>query len=256
MRESICYIESTESTNNTLKILSEKESLSEGYMVYTDFQTAGKGQPGNSWESEKGKNLLFSILLYPHNVPIQSQFILSQITCLAIKKVLDVYTDDISIKWPNDIYWRDKKVCGILIENSLKRDKIDRCIIGIGLNVNQEIFTGNAPNPVSLKQITGKEIDREEILFEIHNELFQLYQNIDNKAIQREYHRNLYRKDGFHPYTDAVTKEQFQARIEHVEPDGRLILITEAGERREYYFKEVIAHPKSPEGGDLKRGLF
>ena len=248
MRESNYYIETTESTNSTLKILSDKESLPEGYVVYTDFQTAGKGQPGNSWESEKGKNLLFSILLFPQNIPIQSQFILSQIICLAIKKVLDEYSDDISIKWPNDIYWKEKKICGILIENSLLRDKINKCIIGIGLNINQEVFASNAPNPVSLKQITGKEMDREKILFDIHSQLFHLYQNPDFENIQKEYHRNLYRKDGFHPYKDAQTKEHFLARIEKVEPDGKLILITENGEQREYYFKEVTAHPNPPEG--------
>lgn len=220
--------------------MARKEKLPEGFMLYTDFQTAGKGQPGNSWESENGKNLLFSILLYPENIQINKQFILSQLTCLAIKKVLDKYTDNISIKWSNDIYWKEKKICGILIENSLIRDKIGQCIIGIGLNINQEIFTSNAPNPVSLKQITGKEMECDKILFDIRNELIILYKNLDFEKIQQEYHQNLYRKEGFHPYTDTTTKEKFLARIEKVEPDGKLILITENGERKEYYFKEVV----------------
>ena len=240
MNQLYCYTENTESTNNLLKELSLKEKLPEGYLVYTDFQTAGKGQPGNSWESENGKNLLFSILIYPHNILITEQFILSQITSLAIKKVLDNYTGDITIKWPNDIYWKEKKICGILIENSLLRDKIDKCIIGIGLNINQEVFDSNAPNPVSLKQITGKETDRDKILLNIHHQLITLYKNTDIENIQQKYHHNLYRKEGFHPYTDATTKENFLARIEKVEPDGKLILITEKGERKEYYFKEVI----------------
>lgn len=240
MNQLYYYSENTESTNSLLKELSLKEKLPEGYLVYTDFQTAGKGQPGNSWESENGKNLLFSILIYPHNILITEQFILSQITSLAIKKVLDNYTGDITIKWPNDIYWKEKKICGILIENSLLRDKIDKCIIGIGLNINQEIFTSNAPNPVSLKQITGKETDRDKILQNIHHQLITLYKNTDIENIQKEYHHNLYRNEGFHPYTDATTKENFLARIEKVEPDGKLILITEIGERKEYYFKEVI----------------
>ncbi|MHB9055564.1 MAG: biotin--[acetyl-CoA-carboxylase] ligase [Paludibacteraceae bacterium] len=234
------YIESTDSTNNFLKEISKQESLSEGFMVYTDFQTAGKGQPGNSWESEKGKNLLFSILLKPQNIPIYKQFILSQITALAIKNVLDKYTDNITIKWPNDIYWRDKKICGILIENSLIRDKIDRCIIGIGLNINQEIFTSKALNPVSLKQINGKELDREIILSKIHYNLMELYRNPDLEKIQNLYFGSLYRKNGFHPYINTVSKEYFLARIESVEPDGKLILITNKNERKEFYFKEVI----------------
>ncbi|NLO69776.1 MAG: biotin--[acetyl-CoA-carboxylase] ligase [Porphyromonadaceae bacterium] len=242
------HIPSTISTNTLLKELSLKEKLPEGYLVSADFQTAGKGQPGNSWESENGKNLLFSILLYPKNIKINEQFILSQLTCLAIKKVLDSYTDDITIKWSNDIYWKEKKICGILIENSLFRDKIDKCIIGIGLNVNQEVFTSNAPNPVSLKQITGKEMDREKILSDIYSKLLTLYREMDFERIQHDYHQNLYRKDGFHPYIDAQTQEHFLAKIENVEPDGKLILTMENGERKEYYFKEVIALPNLPAG--------
>ncbi len=240
MTDTFFYIPEINSTNNLLREMARQERLPEGFLVYSDFQTAGKGQPGNSWESENGKNLLFSILLYPENIQINKQFILSQLTCLAIKKVLDQYTDGISIKWSNDIYWNEKKICGILIENSLIRDKIEQCIIGIGLNINQEIFTSNAPNPISLKHITGKEMDREKILFDIHKELINLYKNLDFEKIQKEYHQNLYRKEGFHPYIDTTTKEDFLARIEKVEPDGKLILITEKGTRKEYYFKEVV----------------
>lgn len=240
MSDNIFYIKETESTNNLLREMSRKQKLPEGFMVYTDFQTAGKGQPGNSWESERGKNALFSILLYPENIKINKQFILSQLTCLAIKHVLDKYTDEIAIKWSNDIYWKEKKICGILIENSLMRDKIDKCIIGIGLNINQEIFTSNAPNPVSLKQIIGKEIDTKKILSDIREQIITLYQNLDFEQIQQDYHQNLYRKDGFHPYIDAKTKEHFSAKIEKVEADGKLVFTTDNGERKEYYFKEVV----------------
>ncbi|NLI72276.1 MAG: biotin--[acetyl-CoA-carboxylase] ligase [Bacteroidales bacterium] len=234
------FIQETPSTNNLLQEMARQEKLPEGFLVHTDFQTAGKGQPGNSWESENGKNLLFSVLLYPHSVSINKQFILSQLTCLAIKRALDIYTSDITIKWSNDIYWKERKICGILIENTLMRDKIDKCIIGIGLNINQEVFTSGAPNPISLKQITGKEMNREKILDDILDELFAHYQSLDFQKIQNDYHENLYRKEGFHPYTDARTKERFFARIDKIEPDGKLILITKSGEQRAYYFKEVI----------------
>lgn len=240
MSEHVFYIKETESTNNLLREMSRKEHLAEGFLVYTDFQSAGKGQPGNSWESEKGKNALFSILLYPENIKINKQFILSQLTCLAIKHVLDEYTDNITIKWSNDIYWKDKKICGILIENSLMRDKIDKCIIGIGLNINQDIFTSNAPNPISLKEIIGKEIDREKIIFDIREQVLSLYQNLDFEQIQLEYHQNLYRKEGFHHYIDAETQKHFSAKIENVEPDGKLVLMTDKGERKGYYLKEVM----------------
>ena len=109
------YIASTDSTNVLLQEMMRLEKLPEGFLLYTDFQTAGKGQPGNTWESENGKNLLFSMLLYPHSIKVYEQFILSEITGLAIRKVLEKYTDDICIKWPNDIYWKDKKIAGILI---------------------------------------------------------------------------------------------------------------------------------------------
>lgn len=248
MSENKLFIESTVSTNDFLRELSRQKQLPEGFLVHTDFQTAGKGQPSNSWESEKGKNLLFSILLYPQNIQINKQFIISQLTSLAIKHVLDQYAEGFSIKWSNDIYWNDKKIAGILIENSLLRDKIDKCIIGIGLNINQEIFQSNAPNPISLKQIIGKETDRKQILSDIHIELLNLYHELDYSKLQTKYHQSLYRKDGFHPYIDTATKEHFLARIERVEPDGKLILITKKGEQREYYFKEVQTHPNPPEG--------
>ncbi len=240
MRENYFYIPETTSTNNVLSEMAQQKRLPEGFMLYTDFQTAGKGQPGNSWESENGKNLLFSILLYPQNIKINKQFIISQLTSLAIKHVLDQFTEGFSIKWSNDIYWKDKKIAGILIENSLLRNKIDKCIIGVGLNINQEVFKSNAPNPISLKQITGKEIDREKMLSDIHTELLKLYHELNYDKLQKEYHQSLYRKEGFHPYTDAATKEHFLARIERVEPDGKLILITKEGEQKEYYFKEVV----------------
>ena len=233
------YIASTASTNTLLHEMMRQDKLPEGFLLYTDFQTAGKGQPGNTWESENGKNLLFSMLLYPHSIKVYEQFILSEITGLAIRKVLEKYTDDICIKWPNDIYWKDKKIAGILIENSLFRDRIDTCIIGIGLNVNQEVFISNAPNPVSLRQITGNDINREILLMKIQAELLNIYQNYSPEFIHQEYLNNLYRRNGFHRYAETTANTVFDAEIEDVLPDGRLILRTQAGETRTFYFKEI-----------------
>lgn len=233
------YTASTASTNTFLHEMMRQDKLPEGFLLYTDFQTAGKGQPGNTWESENGKNLLFSMLLYPHSIKVYEQFILSEITGLAIRKVLEKYTDDICIKWPNDIYWKDKKIAGILIENSLFRDRIDTCIIGIGLNVNQEVFISNAPNPVSLRQITGNDINREILLMKIQAELLNIYQNYSPEFIHQEYLNNLYRRNGFHRYAETTANTVFDAEIEDVLPDGRLILRTQAGETRTFYFKEI-----------------
>ena len=134
------YLRETRSTNLVLKEMLREYELPEGFVLRTDFQSAGKGQPGNSWEAEKGKNLLFSVLLYPHHIAITEQFILSQLVSVAILRTLNSFCTGFSIKWPNDIYFGDKKIAGILIENSLQGTKLNTSIVGIGLNVNQKIF--------------------------------------------------------------------------------------------------------------------
>ena len=160
----IIRLAETDSTNNYLREQCAKARLPEGSLVIADFQTAGKGQVGNSWESEAGKNLMFSILLYPDSLPANRQFLISQIASLSVKETLEGYTDSVKVKWPNDIYWKDRKICGMLIENDLSGQHLYCSVIGIGLNINQEIFRSDAPNPVSLTQITGKVYDREEVL--------------------------------------------------------------------------------------------
>ena len=148
------------------------------------------------------------------------------------------------LKWPNDIYWKDKKICGILIENDLSGHHIRRSIAGIGININQEVFNSDAPNPVSLKQITGKEHDRYEILAHILRRV-QIYYNslqmedfaVYSDEISTRYARSLFRRRGLHPYEDANGK--FLARLLRVEQDGRFVLEDEGGSEREYLFKEV-----------------
>lgn len=230
------FIQQTQSTNALLWEMLRKERLSEGFVVYTDFQTAGKGQIGNSWESEARKNLLFSMVFYPQKIPLDQLFLISQFVSLGIKKALDKYVDGISVKWPNDIYWNEKKVCGILIENSLQANKV-RTVVGIGLNVNQKVFVGDAPNPASLRQIIGKPVDRKLLLNRIVQNILELYSALDVEKIRLEYACALYRKDGFHAY--IAEGESFQAKIVLVHPDGQLELETTSGERKGFYFKEV-----------------
>jgi len=231
------YTKQTHSTNVLLWEMIREKSLPEGFVVQTDFQTAGKGQVGNSWESEAGRNLLFSMVLYPQRVTVDNQFLLSQLVSLGIKEALDEYTDGITVKWPNDIYWNDKKLVGILIENSLQGTKIKSSVIGIGLNVNQKVFVSNAPNPVSLLRITGKRQNRKLLLTKIRQNIQKLYTELSVTKIRAEYAEALYRKDGFYAY--RANDETFQAKIISVHPDGQLELETEAGERKEFYFKEV-----------------
>lgn len=237
----IIHLEETESTNSYLKDLLKSEQLTEGSFVVADFQTGGRGQMGNSWFSSKGDNLLFSILLYPTEIPANEQFVISRITSLAIKNTLDQFTDDIRIKWPNDIYWKDKKIAGILIENSLQGRVIENSIIGIGLNLNQQIFPPELPNPVSLRQITATQFDKSYILDLFLNEFFLLYRSLqhgEKQVIEDEYMLDLYRVNGYYWYEDENGK--FQAKIDNVLPSGHLVLKTlEANEKRMYAFKEV-----------------
>ena len=231
------YLRETRSTNLVLKEMLREYELPEGFVLRTDFQSAGKGQPGNSWEAEKGKNLLFSVLLYPHHIAITEQFILSQLVSVAILRTLNSFCTGFSIKWPNDIYFGDKKIAGMLIENSLQGTKLNTSIVGIGLNVNQKIFRSDAPNPVSLRQITGMNQRRKAILQNLLKNIQELYKKMDMEAIQKQYSENLYRRDGFFTYRD--NDGFFDAEISAIESDGCLKLKTRTGGFRPYYFKEV-----------------
>lgn len=237
---SIVHLAETDSTSNYLSTLSTKEKTAEFTVVKADYQSAGKGQRGNSWESEKGRNLLFSIILYPDFLEIRKQFLLSQAIALAIKEELDTFSDGFSIKWPNDIYWQEQKICGILIENDLIGSSIQKSIAGIGININQQQFHSQAPNPVSLWQITGKEHDLVSVLNEIIHRIIDNYTLLkEGKAqeVTERYHNSLFRKEGIHAYKDHSGR--FMATIVCVKPEGTLILKDLDGKEREYAFKEV-----------------
>ena len=231
------------STNTYLQESDKDRHLPEGTIVYCDIQRSGRGQRGNSWESEPYKNLTFSLLLRPEHIPANRQFLLSEIVSLATVDVLNRYATGFSIKWPNDIYWKDKKICGILIENELEGAYLLRCIAGIGVNINQEHFVSPAPNPVSLKQILGRETDKQEVLEGILKRLFSYYiplisqkPNI-KETIHSDYLNAQYRHKGMYPYRDE--NGEFKASLEAIEPDGHLLLRDENGMLRKYAFKEV-----------------
>ena len=236
----IITIEKVNSTNTYLKELAHRQVLKEGTAVVTHNQTEGKGQRGNLWESEAGKNITSSLILFPLFLPVQQIFLLSEVVSLGVKETLDAYTDDITIKWPNDIYYKERKIAGILIENELTGNNYNMSVVGIGLNINQERFFSDAPNPVSLKQITGKEYDTEIILKEMVRNIMIFYERLktgDAEKIIQMYHKSLYRKSGFHRYKD--NDGIFDALINRVSDDGTLHLITDCDEARSYAFKEV-----------------
>ncbi|KAA6312566.1 Bifunctional ligase/repressor BirA, partial [termite gut metagenome] len=142
-------LEETDSTSRYLTTLCEHNEVEEFTIVLSHFQTAGRGQREHSWKSEAGKNLLFSMALYPSFLEVRNQFLLSQIMSLSMKEGLGEFASGFSLKWPNDIYWEEKKIGGMLIENDLVGNRIRRSIVGIGININQEKFHPSLPNPVS-----------------------------------------------------------------------------------------------------------
>ena len=225
----IIHIDETDSTNRWLK------ENGEGTMVVTtDYQTAGKGCGTNSWESERGKNLTFSMLIHPTDIPASQQFRITEVVSVALCEVLEQYIGDVSIKWPNDIYMGDKKICGVLIENRLQGNVIVDSIIGIGLNVNQTEFVSDAPNPVSLRQLLGREIDREALL---HDFLETLETVSSSETTYSAYRNKLFRMGKQAVFSDETGR--FEGTIQDVETDGRLLIKDLSGQARRYAFKEV-----------------
>ena len=225
----IVHIDETDSTNRWLRERGGEEDM----VVVADYQTAGRGCGTNSWESERGKNLLFSVLYHPQGLAANRQFEISMAMSLALCDALGNHIGDLSVKWPNDIYWRNAKIAGILIENRLKGDVIRDSIIGVGLNVNQQTFSSGAPNPISLLQIHGQETNRDELL----GEIMSSFSRCLGEPLRERYLKALYRRQGFHPYADA--DGAFMAELADVEPTGRLVLRLDTGEERRYAFKEV-----------------
>ena len=239
-------IHSTETTStNTIARKELSNHNSSMFLVTTDHQTEGRGQRGNTWEDSPGKNLLFTLVLHPIQIKAVEQFVICELISVVLNEVLTRYTTDIHIKWPNDIYYRDHKLCGILIEHDIEGTRLAHTLIGIGINVNQEHFTGNAPNPISLRQILGHDIDRETLLSAITDRFIELYQEFLaapdtaawRKALHTRYTALLYRLHMPALYNDAGGR--FRATLRNVELDGRLCLEDEQGTLRSYLFKEV-----------------
>ena len=238
----IILLQETPSTNDFLKrMVSTFES---GTLISAYRQTAGRGQKGNTWEAEPGKNITMSLLIKRPRVGVKDQFAISEAVSLAIVEALEKYVKGFKIKWPNDIYFNDCKIGGILIEHSLAGSEIDYTIAGVGVNINQQVFTSGVPNPVSLKLITGEDYDMNIISEEFGEKLEQccgLEGTQDNlKALHQRYLSKLYRFDG-EPYPFVTPQgKQFQAIIQNVSLDGILTLRHTADDTlHDYRFKEV-----------------
>lgn len=213
-------------------------------LVRAQSQTAGRGQRGNSWEAEPGKNLTMSVVLRPGWLRPAEQFVLSEAVALAVADTLIHYGIPARVKWPNDIYVGDQKICGILIEHAIGGTAILHSVCGVGINVNQTDFRSDAPNPVSMVQIAGREFALDEV-----EDVFghAIEQNIGLTAspggremLHADFLRRLWRGDGKpHPFRDTSTGEEFQAVVANVDPNGYLHLLDSGFGTRRYAFKEV-----------------
>ena len=210
-------------------------------VVWAECQSAGRGQRGHTWHSNKGVNLTFSTVLKPTFLTAVEQFMLSEIVALSLVDALAEYGVECRIKWTNDIYAGDKKIAGVLIEQSLAGDTIARTVVGIGLNVNQREFPTDLPNPTSIVVERGAECERREVLECFLKHLEKWYSRLERgerEVIESAYNYRLYRRDEFHAYA-LPSGERFEAAIRCVRATGHLVLEHRDGSFGEYAFKEV-----------------
>ena len=228
-----------DSTNNWLAY-HEKE-LQAPLLVFCHTQKAGRGQRGNSWESEPGKNITASLLFRLTDFPALQQFQISEAIALAITEFLKEEGVEAKVKWPNDIYVGDKKICGILVEHSVTGRFINRTIAGFGINLNQTEFKSGAPNPISLKMLTRKEYNVEKCVEKLGVILKKYIDGLDSRISYHEkFLSKLWRGDkNYYKFFDRKNEEFIDARISEIAQDGLLTLTTADGQSRVYAFKEV-----------------
>lgn len=235
----IKWVDSIASTNTAI---AADPLAAHGDVLATVEQTAGRGQRGNSWEATPGKNLTFSMVLRPRVIPPAEAFAISMLTCMSVADVIAqaMNRHDVLIKWPNDIYVNNDKICGILIENSFG-SHIHRSIIGVGINVNQETFVSDAPNPISMWQLTGRRYDLHALLEQITARMladFDRYEAApDIGTLTTRYRSRQWRGSGVYSWRDNLTGEVIDAAIADIAPDGTLTLDTTPPRR--YAFKEI-----------------
>ena len=252
----IKWYQTIDSTNSQAN--RELADAPHGSVWVADFQTAGRGQRGNKWESKAAENLTFTILLRPTFLHPSQQFLISQIASLGVLRYLNSKGLEAKIKWPNDIYIGNRKICGMLIENSISADKMSASIVGIGLNLNQREFSSDAPNPTSLAletDIPDNTYNRKEELAELLGYIFTAYSELEEGFTQelgQEYLANLYRLGEWHqfieidsnapadmPVEKMAAGRTITARITGVDPYGCVILEHQDGTKKTYPFKGI-----------------
>ncbi len=246
-------LQSVDSTNNYARQQIHAGLAQHGMAIFAHEQLSGKGQRGRSWSSEKGANIILSLVIKPHPLLLTQQFMLSACVAVATSDFFIKYAGDATkIKWPNDLYWQDRKAGGILIESVVRSGEPETTspvarwewsIVGIGININQTAFSSELPNPVSLKQITGKDFD----VIELAKELCSYIETYFQKLMVKDYYDIYYRYvDNLYKLNSMVKlkkgDETFEAIIKSVSPFGKLIvhrLLDEDLKITEFDFGEV-----------------
>ncbi len=229
--------EETTSTNDLAKGL----HYHHGDTIWAWHQSAGRGQRGNRWSGGVGQNIAFTVVLEPTFLAASDQFLISQVVAIALRETLEEYGVESMIKWTNDIYVGDYKIAGVLIENSLRDGVVARSAVGIGVNINQEDFDPELPNPTSMAKVSGRRFDREEVLRRIQSSIMVWIERLrvgERELISECYHSKLYRRGEEHSYRLA-SGESIRATIEGVREHGELILHHADGTIGEYLFREV-----------------
>lgn len=230
-------IDETTSTNDEAR----KPEFRHGDVVWAERQTAGRGQRGHTWTSPEGENLTFSLVLEPRFLPVAEQFLLSEAVALALTDTFAAFGIETRIKWTNDIYAGDRKLVGMLIEHRYSGSRLERTIVGIGINVNQTRFDPSLPNPVSMALCAGRPFDREAVLgrfIERYSARYAQLERDERNALQEEYRARMYRLGEPHPFR-LPDGTPLRAAIQGVKPSGELILLHDDGSRHEYLFREV-----------------
>ena len=238
-------LDETHSTNSYATNLLKQTSVAEGTLVFTKNQTKGRGQLGNTWQAEEGKNITFSLILHPIFLTVDKQFYLSKITSLAVFGMLTEFLNlslyDIKIKWPNDILVNNGKIAGILIENILRGSFLQSSVIGVGININQLNFVDIHKQTTSLALLLKKEFNVKQSLslFCKHFEAFYLMLKQGNfDKITQAYLQQLYKFNQWANY--QASNKTFSAKITGIEENGLLLLVTKQNEVLKYNFKEIV----------------
>ncbi|MBL0308846.1 MAG: biotin--[acetyl-CoA-carboxylase] ligase [Bacteroidetes bacterium] len=238
--KNLIELEAVDSTNSYIKVLLTSDPPAHGTVVVAREQFGGRGQMGTTWSSESNQNITMSVLLYPDFLEADKQFFLSMAVALAVKDFCEfILKDDIKIKWPNDIYYLNQKLGGILIENTISGNKLSSSIIGIGLNINQSTFDPDIPNPASFAQIAGHTFDLPSLVTDLCSFLEKYYlqlQQLHFNFLDRAYTDSLYRYQQTHEFKKG--DRVFKGEINGVTKEGKLILHSNGKEQR-FAFKEV-----------------